>query len=298
MSRPELSRDGRSALFTVEPRHDPESPQARAMVDRLKEIQVGDAGVRVGGSTASVEDFKDLVSGSMWKILMFVLAFSYLVLLVLLRSVLLPLKAVLMTLLSVGAAYGVLVAVFQWGWLDGFAGFQSLGYVNTMTPPLLLAIVFGLSMDYEVFLLSRIRERYDATGDTRRSVAQGLAASAATISSAALIMVAVFAVSRARRALDQGDRPGPVGCDRPGCHHRPPDPGAGDDGDHGPLELVAAAAAGPGAAAHGLRGAAAGAQPLVGLKNPALIQRGYWAGDVAGERGDHQTRLRALGGHR
>ena len=130
----------------------------------------------------------------MWKILLFVLAFSYLVLLVLLRSVLLPLKAVLMNLLSVGAAYGVLVAVFQWGWLDGFAGFQSLGYVNIMTPPLLLAIVFGLSMDYEVFLLSRIRERYDATGDTRRSVAQGLAASAATISSAALIMVAVFAV--------------------------------------------------------------------------------------------------------
>ena len=173
VSRPELSRDGRSALFTVEPRHDPESPQARAMVDRLGQIQVGDADVRVGGATASVEDFKNLVSGSMWKILLFVLAFSYLVLLVLLRSVLLPLKAVLMNLLSVGAAYGVLVAVFQWGWLDGFAGFQSLGYVNTMTPPLLLAIVFGLSMDYEVFLLSRIRERYDATGDTRRSVAAG-----------------------------------------------------------------------------------------------------------------------------
>ena len=91
------------------------------------------------------------------------LAFSYLVLLVLLRSVLLPLKAVLMNLLSVGAAYGVLVAVFQWGWLDGLLGYDSLGYINTMTPPFLLAIVFGLSMDYEVFLLSRIRERYDAT---------------------------------------------------------------------------------------------------------------------------------------
>jgi RND superfamily putative drug exporter len=73
-------------------------------------------------------------------------------------------------------------------------GYDSLGYVNAMTPPFLLAIVFGLSMDYEVFLLSRIRERYDATGDTRRSVAEGLRASAGTISSAALIMVAVFAV--------------------------------------------------------------------------------------------------------
>ena len=84
--------------------------------------------------------------------------------------------------------------VFQYGWFDGLLGFDSLGYVNAMTPPFLLAIVFGLSMDYEVFLLSRIRERYDATGDTRRSVAEGLRASAGTISSAALIMVAVFAV--------------------------------------------------------------------------------------------------------
>ncbi len=199
VSGPEISRDGQSALVTVAPRHDAESQQARDLIARLDAL--GDRGaladratVRVGGATAAVEDFRVLVSGSMWKIALFVLAFSYLILLVLLRSVLLPLKAVLMNLLSVGAAYGVLVAVFQWGWLDGLLGFDSLGYVNTMTPPLLLAIVFGLSMDYEVFLLTRIRERYDATGDTRRSVAQGLAASAATISSAALIMVAVFAV--------------------------------------------------------------------------------------------------------
>jgi uncharacterized membrane protein YdfJ with MMPL/SSD domain len=113
---------------------------------------------------------------------------------VLLRSVLLPLKAVVMNLLSVAAAYGVLVAIFQYGWLDGLLGYDSLGYINTMTPPFLLAIVFGLSMDYEVFLLSRIRERYDATGDTQTAVAQGLRASARTITSAALIMVAVFAV--------------------------------------------------------------------------------------------------------
>jgi RND superfamily putative drug exporter len=130
----------------------------------------------------------------MWKILVFVLAFSYLVLFVLLRSLLLPLKAVVMNLLSVAAAYGVLVAIFQYGWLNGLLGYHSLGYINTMTPPFLLAIVFGLSMDYEVFLLSRIRERYDATGDTKLAVGQGLKASAATISSAALIMVAVFAV--------------------------------------------------------------------------------------------------------
>jgi RND superfamily putative drug exporter len=99
-----------------------------------------------------------------------------------------------MNLLSVAAAYGVLVAIFQWGWLDGLLGYHSLGYVQAMTPPLLLAIVFGLSMDYEVFLLSRIRERYEATHDNKRAVAEGLARSAKTISSAALIMVAVFAV--------------------------------------------------------------------------------------------------------
>jgi len=187
---PRTSRDGRAVLLQAVPRHDPESDQARALVSRLRSR----GRLEVGGATAYVEDFKDQVAGSMWKILVFVLAFSYLVLLVLLRSLLLPLKAVVMNLLSVAAAYGVLVAVFQYGWLDGLLGYHSLGYVHTMTPPFLLAIVFGLSMDYEVFLLTRIRERYDATGDNTRAVAQGLKRSAATISSAALIMVAVFAV--------------------------------------------------------------------------------------------------------
>jgi RND superfamily putative drug exporter len=190
VARPRTSRDGRAVLLRAVPRHDPESDQARALVSRLRSHDE----LKVGGATAYVDDFKDQVSGSMWKILVFVLAFSYLVLLVLLRSVLLPLKAVVMNLLSVAAAYGVLVAVFQYGWLDGLLGYDSLGYVHTMTPPFLLAIVFGLSMDYEVFLLTRIRERYDATGDNTTAVAQGLKRSAATISSAALIMVAVFAV--------------------------------------------------------------------------------------------------------
>jgi RND superfamily putative drug exporter len=197
VARPQPSRDGRAALIVVVPRHDPESDAAEGLVERMSADSGplrGVAELKVGGATAFNSDFVELVSGSMWKILLFVLVFSYLVLFVLLRSVLLPLKAVLMNLLSVAAAYGVLVMVFQYGWLDGLLGYDSLGYVNAMTPPFLLAIVFGLSMDYEVFLLSRIRERYDATGDTKRSVAEGLRASAGTISSAALIMVAVFAV--------------------------------------------------------------------------------------------------------
>jgi len=177
------SRDG-TVLLLAQTRDDPESAAAKATVERLRDAlpaaAVDAVRVDVGGVTASQIDLDDLISGGMWKILVFLLGLSYLVLLVLLRSVVLPAKAVLMNLLSVGASFGVLTLVF--------------GEVDTLTPPLVLAVVFGLSMDYEVFLLSRIRERYEATGDTRLAVAQGLAASARTITSAALIMVAVFAV--------------------------------------------------------------------------------------------------------
>jgi uncharacterized membrane protein YdfJ with MMPL/SSD domain len=187
---PQPSADGRAVLFRVVLDRDPESPEALALVDRLR--AEAPPGVQIGGATAQALDLNDLISGGIWKIFLFVMVCSYLVLLVVLRSVLLPLKAVLMNLLSVAAAYGVIVAVFQYGWLDGITGYESLGYINTVTPPLLLAIVFGLSMDYEVFLLSRIRERYLATGDNRRAVAEGLQASAKVITSAALIMVVVF----------------------------------------------------------------------------------------------------------
>ena len=196
VAAPVVSRDGRAALLEATPRAAGERPETKALVQRLRTELPAEASslrVAVGGSTAGLVDFNDKVSGAMWMIVLFVLSLSYAVLLVLLRSAVLPLKAVAMNLLSVGAAYGVVVAVFQWSWLDGLFGFQSLGYVDTITPPLVLAVVFGLSMDYEVFLLTRIRERYAATGDTRAAVAGGLASSARTITSAALIMVAVFA---------------------------------------------------------------------------------------------------------
>jgi uncharacterized membrane protein YdfJ with MMPL/SSD domain len=186
------SRDDARVLVRGVPRHDGESAPSRALVQRLRDELPSDA--LVGGSPAFGKDFADRIAGSMGLIALFVLTLSYLVLLLLLRSVVLPLKAVLMNLLSVGAAYGVLVAVFQLGWVDGFLGFHSNGYVDALTPPLVLAIVFGLSMDYEVFLLSRIRERWAASGDSRTAVAEGLQASAKTITSAALIMTCVFAV--------------------------------------------------------------------------------------------------------
>ncbi len=189
-----------SALLQAAPRGASDSDSSFALVDRVREeILPGTAlakraEVDVGGETARAADVRAQISGAMVRIVLFVLAFSFVVLMVMLRSLLLPLKAILMNLLSIGAAYGVLVVVFQWGWLDGLFGFQSIGTISTINPPLILAIVFGLSMDYEVFLLSRIREQYLRHGDNRRAVAEGLSSSARTISSAALIMTAVFSV--------------------------------------------------------------------------------------------------------
>jgi RND superfamily putative drug exporter len=191
---------GDSALIQATTRAASDSEPARALVDRLRDGFVPGtalavaASVDVGGETARTEDARAQIYGSLWKIIGFVLALSFVVLMVMLRSLLLPLKAVLMNLLSIGAAFGVLVAIFQWGWLDGILGFESLGALDTINVPLIFAIVFGLSMDYEVFLMSRIRERYLEHGDNERAVAEGLSSSARTISSAALIMSSVFAV--------------------------------------------------------------------------------------------------------
>ena len=191
---------GGSALIQATPEAPSESDAAVALVERLRDTVVPGSGlaqraeVNVGGETARGHDVRDQIGGSMWKIVLFVLALSFVVLMVMLRSLLLPLKAVLMNLLSIGAAFGVLVAVFQWGWLDGFLGFESQGALDTINVPLIFAVVFGLSMDYEVFLMSRIRERFMLHGENERAVAEGLSSSARTISSAALIMTAVFGV--------------------------------------------------------------------------------------------------------
>jgi RND superfamily putative drug exporter len=190
---------GGSVLIQATPSAPSESDAAAALVDRLRTVVPSTrlarvATVDVGGETARSHDVRRLISGSMWKIILFVLALSFLVLMVMLRSLLLPLKAVLMNLLSIGAAFGVLVAIFQWGWFDSLLGLESQGALDTINVPLIFAVVFGLSMDYEVFLMSRIRERYMEHGDNERAVAEGLSSSARTISSAALIMTCVFAV--------------------------------------------------------------------------------------------------------
>ncbi|MFZ1925681.1 MAG: MMPL family transporter [Solirubrobacteraceae bacterium] len=172
------SKNGSEVLIRAIPRHAGESSQGQEAVKRLRANLP--AGALVGGTAAYLSDYHTEVMGSMWKVALFVMCVTFFVLMLLLRSIVLPLKAVVMNLLSVSAAYGVLTLVF--------------GTVETLIPPLVLAVVFGLSMDYEVFLLSRIRERYAATGDTRRAVVEGLSSSAPTITSAALIMVCVFSV--------------------------------------------------------------------------------------------------------
>src|ERR671933_356505 len=181
--------EGRRFLVSAYLASDPESPAAHATLRRIERAAPEAA---IGGATQFGRDVNGAIFGGLPKMLLFILAVSYVVLLVLLRSVLLPLKAILMNLLSVGAAYGALVAVFQWGWLD-WIGYSSPGYVDTIVPALVLAVTFGLSMDYEVFLLTRIRERYMLHGRNDEAVAEGLVGSARIITSAALVMVAVFA---------------------------------------------------------------------------------------------------------
>jgi RND superfamily putative drug exporter len=186
---PVRSRDGTRWLIDATLGVSVETTQAREIVERIHDAAGPEA--LVGGSTVFDEDVTNAIFGGLWKMLLVILAACYVVLFLLLRSVLLPLKAVLMNLLSVGAAYGVLVAVFQWGWLD-WTGYSSPGYVETIVPALVLAVTFGLSMDYEIFLLTRIRERWLAHGDNERAVAEGLTLSARIITSASLVMVAVF----------------------------------------------------------------------------------------------------------
>jgi uncharacterized membrane protein YdfJ with MMPL/SSD domain len=189
VSKPARSADGSRWLIDATLSVPPESNAARAIVHQIRTAAGPDA--LVGGSTVFDMDVTHAIFGGLWKMLLVILAACYAVLFLLLRSVVLPLKAVAMNLLSVGAAYGVLVAVFQWGWLD-WTGYDSPGYIDTIVPALMLAVTFGLSMDYEVFLLTRIRERWLEHGDNERAVAEGLTLSARIITSAALVMVAVF----------------------------------------------------------------------------------------------------------
>ncbi|MFF4275719.1 MMPL family transporter [Streptomyces sp. NPDC001536] len=177
------------------------SPQDKATADTIARLRTdvlptaighGPARAHVGGAAASLSDVGQRTSERLPVFVAAVLAMSFLLLMLVFRSILVPLKAVLLNLLSIGAAYGIMVAVFQWGWGGALIGLEATVPIVSFIPMFLFAILFGLSMDYEVFLLSRVREEYLRTGDNGTAIVEGVSRTARIITSAALIMVAVF----------------------------------------------------------------------------------------------------------
>ena len=194
----QIGDDGGVALVAVPAVGDSQSERAIDAVNRVRDEYVPAsfggiaASVFVGGQTAETIDFTTLARESIPIVLSFVIVLTFLILMVVFRSIVVPLKAVILNLLSVGASYGLLVLVFQHGWGTEQLGFTESPIIQAWIPLFLFAVIFGLSMDYHVFLLSRIRERYDQTGDNSESVAFGVRSTAGLITGAALIMVAVF----------------------------------------------------------------------------------------------------------
>ena len=192
---PVVNEAGDTAVLTVVPTTSPDAKATEDLVHRLRGRLLLDqpaaTEVHVGGATATSVDLADKVADRMGWFMAFVVGLSFLLLLVEFRSIFVPVKAALMNLLSVGAAYGAVVAVFQWGWLADLVGAQQ-GPIESFAPMMLFAVLFGLSMDYEVFLLSRVREEYLRTGNAGPAVADGIAATARVITAAAAVMVVVF----------------------------------------------------------------------------------------------------------
>ncbi len=199
LSRPPvLSEDGKLATLAVALTGDLASTQAQDQIRRLRNEIVpaafdgSGATVYVGGTTAINMDLFDQVGQYTPIVFAYVLGLSFILLMLVFRSIVVPIKSIIMNLLSVGASYGILIAVFQWGWAPDFLGFGKVDAIEAWLPLMMFTILFGLSMDYHVFLISRIRERFDETHQNTESVAFGLRSTANIITGAAAIMVAVF----------------------------------------------------------------------------------------------------------
>lgn len=196
---PQISKDGQAAIFMAFPETGYQDEATADLVHHLRDAVLpgvaGGEGVYVGGPNAGTIDMADDIASRLPLMIALVIAVSLVLLTVLVRSVTIALQAAVMNLLSIGAAYGVLVAVVQWGWLGSVLGFPAAMPISTWVPMMIFPVLFGLSMDYEVFLISRVREEYERTGDTRTAVAHGMARTAKVITAAAAIMVAVFTTS-------------------------------------------------------------------------------------------------------
>jgi RND superfamily putative drug exporter len=190
VSEPQTSTDGGTAVFMAIPTTGPADPETSIAIDQVRELIPGN--VYVSGITAVTDDVNTQLRDTLPLFIGVVIAISFLLLMMVFRSVVVPLKAAAMNLLSIGAAYGVLVMVFQWGWGSSLIGLEGPTPITSIIIVIMFPILFGLSMDYEVFLLSRIREEYVRTDDNAESVARGLAGTGRVITSAALIMIAVF----------------------------------------------------------------------------------------------------------
>jgi len=182
---------GEYALIPVIPTSDPEDSETDKLVQALRGLDTGELEVHVSGGPAYRYDVIDRIQSQLYTVLGFVFGVTFLVLLFAFRSVLLPIKAVLMNMLSLGASVGIVVAVFQNGHFADLFQITSIGYVNAMLPVIIFCVVFGISMDYEVFLISRIQEEYERTWDNERSTAEGLMKTGSLITSAAFILIVV-----------------------------------------------------------------------------------------------------------
>jgi RND superfamily putative drug exporter len=190
VSEPQTSVDGSTAIFSAMPTTGPADPETSVAITEVRDVLPDN--VYVTGLTALTDDLNDQLADTLPVFVGAVLIASFLLLMLVFRSIVVPLKAGLMNLLSIGAAYGVLVAVFQWGWGSSLIGLEGPTPITSLIIVIMFPILFGLSMDYEVFLISRIREEYERTGDNTESVARGMAGTGRVITSGALIMIAVF----------------------------------------------------------------------------------------------------------
>ncbi|MGH9080241.1 MAG: MMPL family transporter, partial [Acidimicrobiales bacterium] len=194
----EVSADRRAAVVIAYPTTAPQAAETAQLVTDLRHSVIPRATtgsalhVLVGGETAASVDASNYLAHRLFWVIGAVIVLAFLLLMAVFRSVVIPVKAAVMILLSVGAAYGVIVAVFQWGWGGSLIGIGRTGPIDPWIPLMMFTILFGLSMDYEVFLLSRIREEWRRTGDNSVSVADGLAKTARVITAAAAIMICVF----------------------------------------------------------------------------------------------------------
>jgi RND superfamily putative drug exporter len=198
VSPPELNASGDTGLITAIPTTKPQDQATSDLVHRLRNdlLPAATTGTGaealVGGPTAGFIDQSDKIAARLPWFIAAVVSLSFLLLMIVFRSILVPLKAAILNLLSIGAAYGVVVAVFQWGWGRSLIGLDEAVPIASFVPMMMFAILFGLSMDYEVFILSRIREEYHRGHSNIDSVVEGLGATAKVITAAALIMISVF----------------------------------------------------------------------------------------------------------